>query len=853
MRPPETHSPAAPSPDIEDAYGGGPPHRRRLLLSCLIAGLALVGVAGGLARHQYDDARQNAMNDARARVVLASAMLDSYFGGELAVLNTIAQSPPVRAGDTSSMRSYFRRIEPPGGGLFAGGLGWADRQGALHASSSAGRERSVSLSDRSYFKTVMATGAPYVSEGLASRVTHKRISVLAVPTRDARGDLTGVLVGALPIDGFQINSGSFDLGFDGLAVLDRRGRAVLAGFERPRNAALADELRRRQVGLLPAVRGLDGGGGHLVAFATAQLPAWTIAIDRPRSAVFAAAWRGLVLDLALLAAAAAVAFGAIGRLLLREKREAEDRSARARQRGELSHTFSTASLAGEVAEGLASGLATAFPGAVAIVALASEETRALELSSAIGESSWPVTGEAAELVVTQVSTPSYRSGVAFVVENGLRLRDELPEVHDALEGACRSLYSAPIRSRGSRATGALCLLFSDERSVSDADRAHIAWSADEAAQALIRARSYEHEHAVAMSLQRSLLSQVLPQIDGVELLGHYEAGSAGLEVGGDWYDVVRRMDGIMQISVGDVAGHGLAAAVLMGQMRTAFRAYAFDHDSPADVLRRMSRHVTGDALATALCMTLDPYTSELTYASAGHPPSLLVAGESGGVSRLDRASAPPLGVADGQVVHENTVAFPAGATVLAYTDGLIERRDWSLDVGIDLLASVLASSSTSPCDALASRIVHDVAGRVGSGDDIAFLIVRALAVPSRMDIEIAGDPAALAGLRRRLRAWLALRGLDQRERDDAVLSISEACNNAIEHGYHGASGTIRLVIDHSAGTLEIMVEDHGSWRPPVADPVRGHGIEIMRATMQTASLEHEPGRTRVLLRQRLAH
>ena len=143
MRSPETPSPAAPSPDIEDAYGEAPPHRRRLLLSGLIAGLALVAVAGGLARHQYDDARQSAMNDARARVVLASAMLDSYFGGELAILSTIAQSPPVRAGDTSSMRSYFRRIEPPGGGLFAGGLGWADRQGALHASSSAGDRKSV--------------------------------------------------------------------------------------------------------------------------------------------------------------------------------------------------------------------------------------------------------------------------------------------------------------------------------------------------------------------------------------------------------------------------------------------------------------------------------------------------------------------------------------------------------------------------------------------------------------------------------------------------------------------------------------------------------------------------------------
>jgi serine phosphatase RsbU (regulator of sigma subunit)/anti-sigma regulatory factor (Ser/Thr protein kinase) len=842
-RPPRAPS----SPDIEDAYGGGPPLRRRLLLSGLIAGLALVGVAGGLARHQYDDARRSAVDNARARVVLASAMLDSYFGGQLATLSAIAQSPPVLAGDTRSMRSYFRRVEPPGGGPFAGGLGWADRQGVVHASSSAGPERTVSLSDRSYFKTVMATGAPYVSEGLASRVTHKRIIVLAVPTRDAGGHLTGVLVGALLSDGFQINSGSFDLGFNGLAVLDRRGRAVLAGFARPRNSALAGELRRRQVGLFEDARGLDGGANHLVAFATAQLPGWTIAIDRPRSAVFAAAWRGLVLDLALLAAAAAVAFGAIGRLLLREKREAETRSVRARQRGELSHAFSTASLAGEVAEGLATGLATAFPGAVAIVALASEDGHALELSPAIGGSSWQLTGEAAELVVAQVSTPSYRSGVAFVVENGLRLRDELPEVHDALGGACRSLYSTPVRTRGSRATGALCLLFGDERSLSEADRAHVAWSADEAAQALIRARSYEHEHAVAMSLQRSLLSQVLPQIDGVELLGHYEAGSAGLEVGGDWYDAVRRMDGIVQISVGDVAGHGLAAAVLMGQMRTAFRAYAFDHDSPADVLRRMSRHVTGDALATALCMMFDPYTSELTYASAGHPPSLLVAGESGGISRLDRASSPPLG----HVVHEATVALPAGATVLAYTDGLIERRDWSLDVGIDLLASVLASSSASPCDALASRIVRDVAGRVGSGDDIAFLIVRALAVPARMDIEIAGDAAALAGLRRRLRAWLALRGLDQRERDDAVLSISEACNNAIEHGYHESSGTIRLVIDHSEGALEIMVEDHGSWRPPVADPARGHGIEIMRATMQTASLEREPGRTRVLLSQRL--
>ncbi|MDX6627941.1 MAG: hypothetical protein QOH00_187 [Gaiellales bacterium] len=852
MHSPGRRSGAVAPPDIEDAYGGGPPLRRRLLVTGLVAGLALVGVAGGLARHQYDDARRSAVNDARARVILASAMLDSYFGGELSTLGAVAESPPVLAGDTRSMRAYFARIAPPGGGPFAGGLGWADVHGVLRASSSTSTEVGLNVSDRSYFRAVTRTGASYVSEGLAARRTHRRIIVLAVPTRDARGELTGVLAGALFLEGFRINSGSFDLGFNGLAVLDRRGRAVLAGFARPRNAALARELQQRQVGLLPNARGLDGDAGHLVAFSTAQLPGWTIAIDRPRSAVFAAAWRGLVLDLALLAAAAAIAFAVIGRLLLRARREAEDRSARARQRGELSHAFSAASLAHEVASGLATGLATAFPGAIAIVALEGLDRRALELSSASVDS-WPVSAEATDLVVARVSTRSYESGFAFAVDSEQRLVDELPELHDALGGACRSLYAAPLRIRGSRATGALCLLFADERSLSEGDRAHVAWYADEAAQALTRARTYEHEHAVAMSLQRSLLAQVLPQIEGVELLGHYEAGSAGLEVGGDWYDVVRCADGTVHISVGDVAGHGLAAAVLMGQMRNAFRAYAYDHASPAEVLRRMSRHVPGDALATALCMTFDPFTRELTYASAGHPPSLLLAGESGGVSRLDQACAPPLGAAEAQAVHEVAVALPEGATVLAYTDGLVERRDWSLDVGIDLLASVLASSSGTTSGALASRVVHEVAGLVGSGDDIAFLIIRACDIPARMDIEISSDPAALAGLRRRLRSWLALRGLHEDEREDAVLSICEACNNAIEHGYRGLSGTIRLVIDHADGTLQIMVEDHGVWRPPVPDPARGHGFQIMRAAMHEARLEHEPGRTRVLLRQRLAH
>jgi serine phosphatase RsbU (regulator of sigma subunit)/anti-sigma regulatory factor (Ser/Thr protein kinase) len=836
----------SPAPALEDAFDGGVPLRRGRLLAVLLAGLVLVGVAGGLAWHQYDNARRSAVNDARARVILASAMVDTYFSGELAALSSIAQSATVRSGDAAAMRAYFRRVEPPAGGPFPGGLGWIDRDGLVQAASGPSSPARLNLSDRSYFKTVMATGGPFVSEGLASRRTHRHILVMAVPTRDAQGALTGVLTGALLIDGFRLDKASLDLGFTGLAVLDRAGRALVSGFARPRNIALERQLRQEQVGLLSSVRGLDDGPDHLVAFATAQLPGWTIAIDRPRADVFAAARHGLLLALALLAAAAATAFGFIGWLLLRARREADDLRERARQRSELSHALSAASLAAEVARGLASALTTSFPGSLAIVALEADDRLGLQLS-ATGDAAAPA--GASELVVTRACHRAYESGVTFALANEQQVRDELPDLHRALGRAHRSLYCAPLRVAGARPIGALCLLFEGETELGQAEEAHVAWYAGEAAQALARARSFEHEHDVAVSLQRSLLSQELPMIDGVELLGHYEAGSAGLEVGGDWYDVVRRDDGIVQISVGDVAGRGLPAAVLMGQMRNAFRAYVYDHSSPAEVLRRMRRHVAGDAMATAVCMAFDPYTRRLTYASAGHPPSLLLAGDT--VSRLDAAGAPPLGFAATEVMREVEIALPPEATVVAYTDGLVERRDWSLDVGIDLLADVLAASSSLGPEVLAARILTDVASRVASGDDIAFLVVRACGVPERMDIEIPGDPALLAGLRRRLRRWLELRGLSEQEREDAVLSISEACNNAIEHAYGGSPGAIRLMLHHHAGALEITVEDHGSWRAPSFSPERGHGIEIMRAVMHDASIQHESGRTRVLLSRRL--
>jgi serine phosphatase RsbU (regulator of sigma subunit)/anti-sigma regulatory factor (Ser/Thr protein kinase) len=834
----------------EDAFDNALPFRRRVLLGALVAGLALVCVAGGLAWHQYDDARQSALNDARARVLMAGAMIDTYFSGQLTTLSSIAQAPALMAEDASAMHAYLKRVQPPGGGPFIGGVGWIDRTGVYRASSTWSKVIGADVSDRSYVKAVMATGAPFVSEGLAGRGTKRKIIVMAVPTRDARGTVTGVLAGAMPVNGFDVSRGTAELGFAGLSVLDRQGRAVLDGFKQPRNTTLLRELQQRQVGLLTDSRGLDGRDGHVVAYATASIPGWTIVIDRPRSEIFAAAGRGLLLELALIAAAAAVVFCLIGWLLLRARREADRRSARARQRDDLAHRLGGASAAADVSNGLATALATAYPGALSVVALEAEDRLGLQLAAVQGSVLSGLVSP--DLVTAHPTTVAYESGTAFAVATEAELLKRYPEIHSACSGAVRSLYCSPLRASGGRPIGALCLLFGDERSLDENEQAHVAWCAEEATQALTRARSYEHEHAVAVSLQRSLLSQDLPAIEGVELLGRYQAGSAGLEVGGDWYDVVRRGDGIVHITVGDVAGRGLSAAVLMGQMRNAFRAYAYDHTSPAELLRRMRRHISGDEMATAVCLAIDPYTQELTYASAGHPPSLLCDGASGTVTRLDGAGAPPLGYAQAEAIQDADFALPAGATLVAYTDGLIERRGWSIDVGIDLLAEVLAVSAAQRTEDLAATIVADVAATVDSGDDIALLIVRFAGAPARMELEIPSDPAALAGLRRRLRAWLTLRGLCEDELNDTVLAVSEACNNAIEHAYREQAGVIRLLLEHRDGALEIAIQDDGGWRDPSPDPERGRGLGIMRAVMHEARIEHAANGTRVMLTLRFA-
>jgi len=409
-------------------------------------------------------------------------------------------------------------------------------------------------------------------------------------------------------------------------------------------------------------------------------------------------------------------------------------------------------------------------------------------------------------------------------------------------------------TRNERLIGAVSLLWRSQRRLSANDRARIGSYVELASQAFTRTIRQEREHEAAITLQRSLLPDELPAADGMVLAVRYQAGSAGLEVGGDWYDAVRRPDGIFLISVGDVAGRGIRAATLMAQLRNAFRAYAFEHASPAEVLRRLTRHVPDEEMVTTVCLSVDPYSREYCYSLAGHPPPLLVDDATAAVTRLDGGGAPPLGFVEPSAIVEASGTLPDRATLIAYTDGLVERREASIDGGIDLLASVLTSVAAAEDDAdeIASGVLRGVLqGSVGADDDAAFMVVRTHGVPARVAVELPADPHVLAPLRKRLDRWLTLRGVAEEDRVDAILAAHEACINAIEHGYGLTGGTIRLRLDHDGDRLSMQIEDEGEWKPPTADPRRGRGTLIMQATMASARVEHDGNGTRVTLARRL--
>jgi serine phosphatase RsbU (regulator of sigma subunit) len=236
-------------------------------------------------------------------------------------------------------------------------------------------------------------------------------------------------------------------------------------------------------------------------------------------------------------------------------------------------------------------------------------------------------------------------------------------------------------------------------------------------------RLYAEQRNIAGTLQRALLPDELPSMEHFEFAARYLPGVQGVDVGGDWYDVVPLGDERALFAVGDVSGRGLRAATIMAALRYATRAYAMQGDDPATLLRKLSQLVSIEHdghFATLLCGVIDLGRHEITVATAGHPPPLLVTDD--GVRYLDMVNCVPVGVAHDVAYRATTSPVPDAGIVIAYTDGLVERRREDLDVGLARLRDT-AAGLTGDLDERITAIVRQLTPD-RPDDDLAILGVR---------------------------------------------------------------------------------------------------------------------------------
>ncbi|MFF5497655.1 SpoIIE family protein phosphatase [Streptomyces aquilus] len=391
----------------------------------------------------------------------------------------------------------------------------------------------------------------------------------------------------------------------------------------------------------------------------------------------------------------------------------------------------------------------------------------------------------------------------------------------------------------------------EHRPFTEEDQLLLSLLAGHLAQGLTRAHQIDQQRETAITLQRAILgpSQLA---DGFAV--RYEPATPPLEVGGDWYDTVDLPDGRIGIVVGDCVGHGLEAAAVMGQLRSACRALLLQDTSPARVLMALDHFaatVPGAMGTTVFCGVLNPGSGYLTYSSAGHPPGIL-GHRDGTTGLLEEGRSLPLAVRPGTERPEAECALPARSTLLLYTDGLVERRRRPLGAGIEEAGEAVRAGRDTAVDGLATDIMTRLAPPDGYDDDVALLLYRH---PGPLDLSFPALSAQLAPVRQALRRWLDQCGLPPRIAQNVLVAAGEACANAIEHGHRDAPGApVRLRAEALADEVRLTVVDSGRWKRPQPElnPLRGRGVMLMRALMHQVTITPGSGGTTVEMQTRIA-
>lgn len=416
------------------------------------------------------------------------------------------------------------------------------------------------------------------------------------------------------------------------------------------------------------------------------------------------------------------------------------------------------------------------------------------------------------------------------------------------ERGLRSLLGVPLLVEG-EVIGVLHVGTLQQRAFDDEDVELLQRAGDRAALAIF-SRLTERERALADALQRSLVPR-LPVLPAVEFAGRYLPAAAA-RLGGDWYDVFQLPDGRLGMAIGDVVGHGFHAAAIMGQLRSALRAFALDGAAPGPVLERLSRllrQLEPGRTATLLYLTLDAHGGALHVAGAGHPPPLVSPAE-GEPWFVELPGSVPLGAARHVRYGDVELTLEPGSALLLYTDGLVERAGEPLDAGLERFAQAVANRDED-LEHLGDLLVDELLPEGTSDDDAALLMVRALPLTDTLVAEFTAEIESIPLMRRMLARWLSNAGATRADVDDLTLAAAEACANSIEHAYGLAPGVVEVRARISAGPgVTVSISDFGNWRAPRGKN-RGRGLVLMEGLTDGVEVLRRDEGTTVELSRRI--
>jgi anti-sigma regulatory factor (Ser/Thr protein kinase) len=453
-------------------------------------------------------------------------------------------------------------------------------------------------------------------------------------------------------------------------------------------------------------------------------------------------------------------------------------------------------------------------------------------------------------------TRAVRNAAPVFIGDAAELQEEFPGPFRAMStDGLGPVGVLPLESADGRMLGALALMWTEDLAFGPIDRSLAEAVGDVTAQAVDRVHATARERSVAVALQDAFLTLAMHSSDAV-VGARYRSADTALQIGGDWYDAIVRPDGRLFVAVGDTVGSGLTAAATMGRLRSSAGVTALQTTDPARVLQYLDEyaaHVPGATMATVAIAVYEPRRRRIRYVCAGHPPPVLVK-PTGEVELLWGARSWPLDVEVGRVrPAPASAAFPAGSMLLLYTDGLVERRDESIDAGFDRLVESVRRNWTLPVPLFLPALLEELGIEDGHmHDDVAMIAVRSVGTTDLHFVDVfSATRDELSSARHRVQEWLARVGVPDPPRSDIVLAVNEVVANAIEHGSaFDPSMLVSVEASFRDPELTVSVSDRGHWRSDLerADTERGRGLPIVERLSDNVRIETGAPGTTVTMR-----